>query len=87
MPAEPDGGLPDEARQAILGLLERRRPDASICPSEAARLIAPDGWREAMPQVHDAVDRLTAAGEISLTWKGKAMDRREGPYRIAKRRP
>jgi hypothetical protein len=60
---------------------------ATICPSEAARRLAgPDGdWRSEMDAVHAAVDSLVAAGDISLSWKGLPMQKRRGPYRIARR--
>lgn len=74
----------DEARRAILTLLAQRRTDATICPSEAARLLAAEHWRDMMPQVHRAVDDLLASGDIRLSWKGAALGARDGPYRIAK---
>lgn len=72
---------------AILALLEQRAGDATICPSEAARRLAgPEGdWRGEMDRIHAAVDALLAAGAIALTWKGAPMQKRRGPYRIARR--
>gem|GEM_PF-1356530 len=69
--------------------LAARARGASVCPSEVARALVrgdahPD-WRSAMPAVHDAVDRLLAAGDIHLSWKGRPLETRQGPYRI--RRP
>lgn len=43
---------------------------------------APD-WREAMPTVHAAVDRLHEDRRIQLSWKGAELESRSGPYRIA----
>src|SRR4051812_50198083 len=48
--------------RAIEELLDQRRPDASICPSEAARAVDPEGWRELMPAARAAAGRLAAAG-------------------------
>ncbi len=80
------------AGEAILALLAERRPQASICPSEAARRLAgPEGdWRAQMADVHAAVDELVASGAISLSWKGVLLavhptQKRRGPYRIARR--
>ena len=72
---------------AILALLAERADDASICPSEAARRLAgPDGdWRARMDEVHAAADALVDAGAIALSWKGAPMQKRRGPYRIARR--
>jgi Protein of unknown function (DUF3253) len=73
--------------QAIGALLDQRRPDASICPSEAARAVDPEGWRELMPAARAAAGRLAAAGEAEVTQGGDAVDvaTARGPVRI--RRP
>ena len=73
--------------EAILALLAERAEGATICPSEAARLIAgPEGdWRAEMDAVHAATDRLLEQGTIALSWKGEAKQKRRGPYRIARR--
>lgn len=78
-----------KAHSAIAALLDERGDDKSICPSEAARVLAgPDGdWRKCMGAVHDAVDAMLHDGRIALSWKGQKMDRRRGAYRIARRRP
>jgi len=74
----------EEARTMLLGLLAARQPGATICPSEVARAVAGQGdWRVAMPVVHASVDELLARGRIQLSWKGKTMQTRSGPYRIA----
>ena len=73
--------------QAILDLLAERAADATICPSEAARRLAgPQGdWRAEMDAVHAAADALAEEGAIALSWKGAGMQKRRGPYRIARR--
>lgn len=79
------------ARDVTLSLLEQRGAEATICPSEVARAIAGGesqtafAWRGQMPAVHDAVDGLLADKLIQLTWKGRELAAREGPYRISKR--
>lgn len=40
-------------------------------------------WRDAMPQVHAAIDALLSEGLVSLSWKGEPLKARAGPYRIA----
>lgn len=59
-----------EAEAAILGLLDHRAEGLTICPSEAARQIAPAAWREAMPVVHEAARALVAGGRVVLTQSG-----------------
>jgi hypothetical protein len=75
------------ADEAILALLAERAQDATICPSEAARRLAgPQGdWRAEMDAVHAAADALLERGAIALSWKGTQMQKRRGPYRIARR--
>ena len=75
------------ARSAVLAILGEREADATICPSEVARRIAShskNGWRAAMPRVHEAVDHLAACGYVALSWKGKCLSKRRGPYRISR---
>jgi hypothetical protein len=83
----------DIASAAVLALLADRESGATICPSEVARTMAADrfanddtDWRSAMPIVHTAVDHLVDQKKISLSWKGKALSKRSGPYRIAARK-
>jgi hypothetical protein len=74
-------------RDAILGLLAERAAGATICPSEAARRLAgaEGDWRAELDAVHAAADALVEAGTVTLSWKGAAMQKRRGPYRIARR--
>ena len=72
------------AEDAIFSLLSQRSENATICPSEAARFLAgDDDWRGEMDRVHAAVDRLVSDGKVTLSWKGKSLPVRSGPYRIA----
>ena len=73
-----------DARAATLALLAARAEGATVCPSEVARAVAaPTGeWREAMPEVHAAVDQMVSEGLIGLSWKGQTLATRAGPYRI-----
>ena len=75
------------AAEAILALLAERAAGATICPSEAARRLAGPGgdWRAEMDAVHAAADALVEAGTVTLWWKGAGMQKRRGPYRIARR--
>jgi len=68
-------------------LLDTRRPDASICPSEAARAVDPEAWRELMPAARAAAGRLAAAGAVEVTQGGQVVDvaSARGPVRV--RRP
>jgi Protein of unknown function (DUF3253) len=81
------GVITMNARDATLALLASRAEETTICPSEVARVLASrDGltrpWRDKMPEVHAAVDRLLKDGMIQLSWKGRVLAERSGPYRI-----
>jgi uncharacterized protein DUF3253 len=84
------GGVEDvDARleRTIDALLDDRRPGASICPSEAARAVDADDWRQLMPAARAAAGRLAAAGAVEVTQGGEVVDvtTARGPVRV--RRP
>ena len=73
----------DEAlQQAILDLLDAR--SGTICPSEAARVVDPDGWQDLMEPARQAARRLVAAGDVEITQGGHVVDpsTAKGPIRI-----
>ncbi len=78
----------DEALEAaIVGLLDARARDASICPSEAARQVAgaaEDGWRALMEPTREAARRLAARGVIEVTQRGQVVEpsRARGAVRL-----
>ena len=81
------GGVADvdtRLEQAIDALLDDRRPGATICPSEAARAVDPEGWRELMPAARAAAGRLAAAGQVEVTQRGEVVDvaTARGPVRV-----
>ena len=80
-----DDATTDAAAATILALLERRAPGRSICPSEAARALAPDDWRPLMPVVREAAARLRADGRLEVTRRGEAVDPLApgGPIRLS----
>ena len=58
---------------AVLRLVLARGPDKSICPSEAAREVAPE-WQPLMGPVRRVAIRLAQAGRIEILRKGKPVD-------------
>jgi len=70
--------------QSILDLLATRARTSTICPSEAARSVDGDGWRELMEPARRAARRLVAAGSVVVTQGGKVVDpsTAKGPIRI-----
>lgn len=82
--------------EAVIRELLRTRPaSGSICPSEAARVVAasasrsetdrptPD-WRDLMEPARRAARRLAALGEVQITQAGRVVDPSDvkGPIRI-----
>lgn len=63
-----------ELEDAITGLLDGRRAGATICPSEAARVLDPDGWRDLMEPARMAARRLVGAGTVEIVQKGAVVD-------------
>jgi hypothetical protein len=79
----------DEALEAaIRSLLDQRPRDASICLSEAARAVNPNGWEALMEPARAATRRLVAAGEVQITQGGRVVDPStcKGPIRIRRNR-
>ncbi len=79
----------ERLERAILELLDRRAPGATICPSEAARAVGTDdSWRDLMDPARAAAARLVAAGDIEITQSGRVVDLASatGPVRIRRSR-
>ncbi|OIK25470.1 DUF3253 domain-containing protein [Streptomyces malaysiense] len=77
--------------RAVLELLDRRGPTATICPSDAARAVYDgddDGWRALMEPARRAARRLVVAGEVEITQSGHPVDpaTARGPVRIRRAR-
>ena len=79
-PGDSDRGL----EEAIVDLLSKRAAGATICPSEAARAVFPEGWRERMEDARRAARRLVAAGSIEIVQGGRVVDpsTAKGPVRL-----
>jgi hypothetical protein len=73
-----------ELEGVILELLSRREKGATICPSEAARAVYPETWREHMEDARRAGRRLVAAGKVVFTQKGRVVEASgaRGPVRV-----
>lgn len=77
----------DEALEsAIASLLDVRGHGKTICPSEAARRVAPDDWRPLMEPARRAARRMVARGELEICQRGRVVDpsSAKGPIRLRK---
>ncbi|MEM1442340.1 MAG: DUF3253 domain-containing protein [Verrucomicrobiota bacterium] len=75
-----------ELEEMILTLLEARDPGKSICPSEAARKVFPDSWRDYMDETRSVAIELASAGKIEICQGGEPVESFDfrGPIRLRK---
>jgi hypothetical protein len=75
--------------QTILDLLSRRAPTSTICPSDAARAVGSEEWRDLMAPARAAAARLVERGEVEVTQGGVVVDvsAARGPVRIRRTGP
>jgi Protein of unknown function (DUF3253) len=78
---------PEQIRAAIGELLDARAPGKTICPSDVARALRDDGWRELMDPVRAAGRAMAAAGELEVTQRGRRVDPEAARGAIRYRRP
>lgn len=76
--------LDQALEEKVLELLAQRQRGATICPSEAARALAPDDWRELMERTRQAARRLVAHGRLQIVQRGAVVDpsTARGPIRL-----
>ena len=74
----------DALEAAIASLLDVRARGATICPSEAARQVGGEQWRDLMDPARSAARRLVAQGRVEITQGGHVVDpsTAKGPIRI-----
>lgn len=75
----------DHLRATILDLARERGPAKTICPSDAARAVGGDGWRDLMDDARAAARDLARSGAVEISQKGEALDPDadwRGPIRI-----
>ena len=72
---------------SIRELIAARDADKTICPSEAARAVGGDDWRDLMQPARDAAYELVGLGEVEVTQKGRVVDvtTARGPVRIRRK--
>ncbi|MEI7914257.1 MAG: DUF3253 domain-containing protein [Mycobacteriaceae bacterium] len=68
---------------AIRRLLDGRA--GSICPSEAARAVGGENWRDLMEPAREAARAMARDGEVEITQRGVVLDPDavwRGPIRV-----
>jgi len=78
--------LAERLRVSMLDLLARRAETSTICPSDAARAVGRETWRDAMPLAREVAARLADDGVVEVRQHGERVDVRtaRGPVRIAR---
>jgi Protein of unknown function (DUF3253) len=73
---------------AMRALLRHRRPDATICPSDAARVVGGESWRDLMDAAREVAAELSQEGIIAVRQHGADVDvaAAVGPIRLARGR-
>ena len=71
---------------ATRALLRHRRPEATICPSDIARVVGGAGFRALMDQARSVIGELRAQGAVRVTQGGHDVDpaTSRGPIRVAR---
>jgi len=73
-----------DIQAAILRIAKKRGSQKSTCPSEIARMLFPNDWRNHMKDVVNEAIQLHHNGRVVITQKSKPVDidRIKGPVRI-----
>lgn len=80
------GGRRVRLAAAMRALLWHRRPDATICPSDAARVAGGESWRDLMDAARAVAAELSREGVITVRQHGADVDLTTavGPIRLAR---
>lgn len=69
-----EGGLRERLAAAVRTLLRHRRPESTICPSDAARVAGGTAWRDAMDTARSVAAELAADGVVEVRQRGRVVD-------------
>ncbi|GIM94218.1 DUF3253 domain-containing protein [Paractinoplanes toevensis] len=80
------GGRRVRLAAAMRALLRHRQPDATICPSDAARVAGGESWRDLMDVAREVAAELSREGIIAVRQHGVDVDLAAvvGPVRLAR---
>jgi hypothetical protein len=71
-------------QHCILEMATERGADKTICPSEVARALFPENWRNHMDEVRNVAFELRDTHQVLITQKGETLNNNDikGPIRI-----
>ena len=76
-------------KNSHLKFAEERGFDKTYCPSEVARELFPENWREMMEEVREIGDELIREGKLEILQKGVVQENVsthiKGPIRFRKK--
>ncbi|WP_239164639.1 DUF3253 domain-containing protein [Actinoplanes palleronii] len=80
------GGRRVRLAATIRALLRHRDPDATICPSDAARVVGGESWRDLMDPAREVAAGLARDDVIVVRQHGEDVDvtTATGPIRLAR---
>jgi hypothetical protein len=80
------GGQRERLAATMRALLRHRAPDATICPSDAARTVGGAAWRDLMDLARSAASELAKDGVLVVRQHGHDVDLATavGPVRLAR---
>jgi len=80
------GGQRVRLAATMRALLRHRRPEATICPSDAARVVGGTSWRDLMDMARDVAEDLAGEEVIEVRQHGTEVDLATavGPVRLAR---
>lgn len=81
---EPSAAQAEERIAATMRALTRNRADSSICPSDVARAVGGEEWRDRMSDVRRVAADLASREVVVVTQKGERVSIADarGPVRI-----
>lgn len=81
-----DAGQRERLAATMRVLLRHRSADATICPSDAARVVGGESWRELMDPAREVSGELASQGLLTVRQHGEAVDlaTAKGPVRLAR---
>ena len=79
----------DKIRNSHLFFAEERGIEKTYCPSEVARKLFPENWRDKMNLVREMADELVKSGMLVVLQKGEISltppSKLSGPIRLQKK--
>ncbi|MCT1607014.1 DUF3253 domain-containing protein [Nesterenkonia massiliensis] len=69
--------------ESVIRALLRHRDGSTICPSDAARAVGGEDWRDLMDAAREVAGELAEQGQVRITQKGEDVDiHARGPIRL-----